>query len=218
MKKAILIAVFVLAALVAIAIACWVERAAVAAHLLSRHLGVPVSIETLEITKENAQISHLWIGNPSGFKDKDAFTAQTIEVDSTYSQITGNPLIIDRIAMSNLNIYLENNKNGETNWTRILKHSDSKKPSNRHYLIKTLTLQNLTVQVTQPNGKVKRYPTIPSMEFHNISDETGFPINEIEKAIFNQMIKNLYQQFDIQNLLQQAIPGGNYIPKLPFFN
>ena len=70
----------------------------------------------------------------------------------------------------------------------------------------------------QPNGQVKRYPTIPSMEFHNISDETGFPVSEIEKAIFNQVLKNLYQQLDLQNTLKQLIPGGNYIPKIPFFN
>ena len=212
------ILVFLILLISALALACWWGRATVAAYLIQRNLGAPVSIESLELTPTNASFSRLWIGNPSGFKDPTAFTAGSIEVDATYTQIMGDPLTIDRILMSDLNIYLENGKNGDTNWSKILEHSGSKSSSNKHYLIKTLTLKNLTVQVIQPNGQIKRYPTIASMEFYNISDQTGFPINEIEKAIFNQVLKNLYQQLDLQNTLKQIIPKGTYIPNIPFFN
>lgn len=215
MKKVFLILVLLAILIGGLGFACYAGRTSVLAYLMRSQLGVPVSMESLEITQQNAMISRLWIGNPPPFKSQSAFTAGSIEIDSTYSQMMGNPLIIDAINIADINIYLEENNTGKTNWDTILK--SSAKPSNRHYLIRNLVLTNLTVQLIQPDGKIKRYPTLARLEFQNISDETGFPVSEIEKAIFNQVLKNLYQQLDIQNTLKQLIPGGNYIPNIPFF-
>ena len=114
--------------------------------------------------------------------------------------------------MDDLFINLENQKNGETNWNQILSHRSSKPSPNRHYLIKTLIMRNLNVQVTQAGGQVKLYPALARLEFHNISDQTGFPISEIEKAIFNQMMQELYQKLDLKKMIKPLIPGGDYIP------
>ena len=191
----------------------WNQRASIAAGFIHRHLGVPVTIESLELTNQNATITELTIGNPSRFQSPSAFKAGSIEIVSTFDQIRANPLVIDEIVMNDLYIYVDNLKNGSTNWDQILAHHDER-PSDRHYIIKTLILRNLNVTVIQPDGQTKQYPALARMEFHNISDKTGFPVDEIEKAIFNEMMKNLFQQFNIQKIIQPLIPGGQLIPNL----
>lgn len=190
----------------------WFNRASLASALLRRHLGVPVRIESLDLSKTQATIHNLSIGNPKNYRNPTAFTARVIEIDSTLHQIRSDPLVIDAIKMEDLLVDIEHAKDsGETNWSQILQEN-SKKKSSRHYLIKTLTLKNLTVQVTFPDGSIRRYPTIEYMEFHNISEATGFPLNEIEKAIFNQVMKELFKKFDILKLFKQLLPG---LPSLP---
>ena len=77
--------------------------------------------------------------------------------------------------------------------------------------------------MTKADGSFKRYPTIPRMEFHNISSETGFPISEIEKAIFDLVMKDLFRKLQLDQLLRtidplKNLPGGSNIKHLPFFN
>ena len=169
-----------------------------------------MSIESLELRKQSATISDLKIGNPPRFQTPNAFTARSIDITTTFNQLRANPLVIDEIVMDDLNIYLESLKNNDTNWNQILAHHHDG-VSKRHYLIKTLILRNLTVQVTQANGQVKNYPALARMEFHNISDETGFPVNEIEKAILNQIMKDLFKQLDLGKIIP-LIPGGQIVP------
>jgi hypothetical protein len=213
MKKALFASLLLLLGIGLAAIFSWNQRAALAAGYLHRRLGVPVTIESLDLTRQSATIGRLAIGNPSRFLSPASFTARSIDITSTLDQLRSNPLLIDEIVMDDLFVNVENQKNGDTNWTQILAHHADRSKPDRHYLIKTLILRNLNVQVTQANGETKSYPAIAKMEFHNISDETGFPVDEIEKAIFNQMMQDLYKKLDLEKMIQPLIPGGKYIPK-----
>jgi uncharacterized protein involved in outer membrane biogenesis len=191
----------------------WVNRASLAAQILHRKLGVPVSVGSLDLTRTSATVQNLVIGNPPRYKQPNACTARTIDITSSWSHIRGNPLVIDEIEMNDLVITLEySKKKNVTNWDEILKHNQ--KPSSRHYLIRTLILRTLTVQVVTANGAIKRYPTLDRLEFHNISDETGFPVSEIEKAIFNRVMQDLFQRFNLQKIFEQLVPSGG-VPFLP---
>jgi hypothetical protein len=195
----------------------WMNRTALAAHFLSRQLHVPVSLHSLELSSTEADLIQLWVGNPAQFKTATAFAAQEIAIVSTPSQILGNPLVIDEIVIADIFVGIEYHEGGESNWDRILHHSSSSHSnSSKDYLIRTLVLTNLTVEVTQADGRVKRYPTIPRMEFHNISSKTGFPIEEIEKAIFHLMLQNLMQKFNfLLRQLPTPLPGGAPLPFFP---
>lgn len=193
----------------------WECKAAIAAKFISKHLHVPSRIETLDLTKTAMDISNLWIGTPFRSRTKTSFSAESIEADANFMHVFADPLIIDRIEISNIYVGIEYYENGQTNWSYMLGNtSEEKGPAKgRNYLIRTLVLENLTVEVTQANGQKKRYPTIGRMEFHNLSNETGFPVNEIEKAIFNQMMKNIFDQF---NLFKQ-LPTNSPLKYLPNF-
>ena len=211
-KKLLFSLVLLITILAIIALLAWNAKASVAASILHRHLGTPVTIESLDLTRQSATIANLSIGNPPHYQSSTSFTARTIDITTTLDQLRANPLLIDEIVMDDLFINVETQKNGETNWNEILSHRQTKPSTGRHYLIKTLIMRNLNVSVTSAGGETKRYPALARLEFHNISDETGFPVSEIEKAIFNQMMQNLYKQLDLEKMLKPIIPGGQFIP------
>lgn len=204
-------------ALICIAVALgltWTNRENILAHLISRQLHVPVSIRSLDISKTSAEITQLWIGNFPHSQTTTSFTAETLKLDGNWEQIFGNPLTIETIEIDNIFVGIEfYDANGkDSNWSRMLNENEPKKKNPKDYLIRTLTLRNLTVELTQADGKVKRYPTIKEMQFHNIGSETGFPVDEIEKAIFDMMMKDLFKKLQLDQLFKMSpIP-------LPFLN
>jgi hypothetical protein len=213
MKKLILALSVLVLALVLIGVLAWVNRAGVAAHCLSRELNnVPVKIDALDFGNGRTMINHLWIGNPRGSKTKTAFVTEKTEIDATWRQMRGNPMTIDAIVMQDIFVGVEIFRGNDTNWNHILKLNHPKKKSSRDYVIKRLTIRNLTVEVTQADGSVKRYPTIDQMEFNNITSASGFPIDEIEKAIFKLVMREIFKKYGLQQLndtLDAVVPGGS---------
>lgn len=194
----------------------WEAKTSVAAYVIARHLQVPVTLKTLEISQTQIDLERLWIGNPLRSQTNTAFASQTIDIDMDVPNIFDNPLIIDQIEIANIFVGIEYYENGSTNWDTILHTAAPSSKKGKDYLIRTLVLENLTVEVTQANGQKKRYPTIARMEFHNISNETGFPVAEIEKAIFNLMMKHIMDKF---NLFKQPLnlPVKSPLRYLPNF-
>jgi len=210
MRKCILIIACLLLVLCAASWLAWASKANILAQFLSRHMHVPVTIQTFDLAKTSAEIDQFLMGNPPRSKTASSFSAQTTAIKADMTQILANPLIIDQIEISNIFVGVEYYKDGSTNWDYILKTKAPKKQG-RDYLIRTLVLENLTVEVTSADGKTKRYPTLKRMEFHNISSASGFPIAEIEKAIFKLVMQDIFKQFD----LLQKLPINSPIKYLP---
>jgi len=219
MKKFFLISLGALALLVVFCLFAWANKTNFTASYFARELGVPVRMQTLHIHTGGADVSRFWVGNPPRAKTSTAFSSDTIQIATTFSQLVGETLVIDDIALADIYVgieYYSSNKK-KSNWDEIFSNRPEKSDQNgRDYLIKTLTLDRMKIEVVDAKGGVKTY-TLPHMEFHNISRETGFPIGEIEKAIFNQIIQQLIQKFTLDQLMN---PGTISIPKtipLPFF-
>lgn len=213
MRKFIIFIVCFCLAVLVLSWLAWENKARLAAHFISNHLHVPVKIESLELEKTQIDITSLWIGTPRYSKTSTSFSAETIEVDTNVNQILNNPLIIDKIVIANIFVGLEYFDNGQTNWSYMLDTPSQTEKKGRDYLIRTLVLENLTVEVTQANGQKKRYPTIPRMVFHNINSDSGFPVKEIEKAIFNLMMKDILDKFNL--LKQLPIPSNSPLKIIP---
>ena len=218
MKKFLLIVFFILAGAGIAGALAWVYRADVAAQLLARELGVPVTIDALSIHPQGSEISQVWIGNPPHSRTPTAFSAKQIAIQTTFPQLVADPLLIDEIVVSDILIGVEyyDSKKRQNNWQVILGEPEaSPVKSSRDYLIRTLRLERMEIQIVQANGSKKTY-TLPMMEFHNISAETGFPVGEIEKAIFKQVLQGLIQQLNLNQLFNGAIPIPKGIP-IPFW-
>ncbi|HSX26583.1 MAG TPA: hypothetical protein VLE89_06220 [Chlamydiales bacterium] len=220
MKKFFLALLLLILLVVAAGVLSWTNRTSFAAHFLSKSMKVPVTLHSLDIRKNQAHIDSLSIGNPPHSKTPTSFTTQTMMIQATLKEIVGNPLIIEEIDMSNIQVNIEyyNEDGTDNNWARILAlNPEIKEKKSRDYLIKTLILTNLTVTLNYANGKTKTYPTIPRMEFHNISSETGFPIDEIEKAIFDLVMKDIFRKLGLDRLLQTIEPLKSIPKSLPLF-
>jgi len=193
----------------------WFNIPNIVAHLLSKEFNVPVSIQNVTITKKHLKVDDLNIGTPKGSKTTSSFFSKKIDVSSTLSQVRAKTLTIDSFTLSNNVIGVEfyNSSGSNNNWTTLMNTpSKSKKETKRKYLIKKLTLYNITVVLTKENGQKQTFPTIDKLEFYNISDETGFPIDEIEKAIAQAILKSVFEKFKIMHLLKN-VPGVNIIKK-----
>ena len=216
MRKLLLILLLLIIGLGVLTWVGWGRRSAIAAQFIQKHLnGTPVTLDSLEFNDKGAELTNLTIKNPRGFRSSTAFTADSIAIDTTWQQLRADPLTIDLITMDTLVVTIEENKKGKVNWDEILAGGSKQSSNGRHWLIKTLILTNLTVRAIKPDGTIKTYPTLSRMEFHDLSDETGFPVSEIEKAIFNEVMKNLFKNLDLQKIIQPAVPGGKYLPSFP---
>lgn len=206
MKKISLFLALIILAILSVTFLAWANKENILAHFLSRELHVPTSLRLLEIDKQGATLDHFWVGNPPHSQTSTSFAAETTRIDTSLDALFGNPLVIEKIEIDNIFVGIEfyDKQGTKTNWNVILPDEKEETKSSRDYLIKTLILHNLTVEVTKVDGTVKRYPTISEMEFHNITSETGFPIDEIEKAIFNLMMKNLFQSLPINQLFKAS--------------
>lgn len=176
-------------------------------YYLSKDLKVPVTLSTLDYEKGHIFIRNLTIANPSGSVSSTAFQSEKIDIHSSLTRLFSNPLIIEDLQLSNVNVNIEYYDNGQSssNWTILVKSSKKKKSSHR-YLIKRVVINNLTVSITQSSGNTKTYPTLQQMVFYDISDESGIPVDQIEKAIFNEIIKSILREYSLPSLIK-SIPG-----------
>jgi hypothetical protein len=219
MKKVLIFLFLFLTVVVVALLILWNQRSALVSRFLSSQLNVPVSIQQIDIAKNHADIIKLHIGNPPKSQTKTAFQSDLISISASLKGLRGDPLIIEEIHIQNILLGLESyNVSGtETNWTEILRPKIRKeKPAKRGWLVKKLTLNNLTVEQTKMDGKTTRYPTLQKLEFENISDETGFPIEEIEKAIFNTVLRSVFQNLGI-DILKSLSPEKWFPDTIPFF-
>ncbi len=222
MRKLLLLVLLFFGILGALILFVWGDRVHFSAAFLSRQLGVPVRMEAIEMHTKGAFIEHLWIGNPPRSQTTTAFSAESIDIDTTLQKIFGHPLLIEEILVREIFVGIEyyDSKKQVSNWNVILQPPSPSQgqPGGRDYLIRTLRLENLKIEVTHANGKIERY-SLPQMEFHNLTSETGFPVDEIEKAIFQQMMLNLIQQFHLDQILDaiRPLPLPMQIPSIPFF-
>lgn len=217
MKRILFFLLFLVIAVVVAATLAWTNKKAILTHFLSKQLHTSVTIQAFDISKTEMDITQIWIGNPPPAKTPTAFSAESISLETTVSEILGSPLIIEEININDIFVGIEfyNTKGDDNNWSRILGTNHKEQKNGRPYLIRKLILRNLTVELTKADGKTKRYPTIPKMEFYNISNETGFPIEEIQKAIFNLMLQDLFKQLNLDQLLKGIFPESSPLKLIP---
>ncbi len=187
--------------------------------MLTKDFGVPVTIENITYSKNNLDIKNFDVSNPKGSQTKTALIAKNINISASLEEIKGDVLTVNSITLDNLMIGIEfyNSDGSKNNWATIMGMPPAKqKGKKRKYLIKTLTLNNIGVTLTKKDGTKQTFPTIKKIEFHNISDETGFPIDEIEKAIAHAILKSIFQQFNLENLLKTINPANIIKKAIPF--
>ena len=198
----------------------WINKANILAHFLSKEFPTKVTVERVGYTPGKWYINDLNLRNIPGSKHPSAFTVEKIEIDAKMSEVFGETMTIGKIDMLKNDIAIElYNKNGTSNnWSKLLytpeekkksSHSSgkgTKKSSSKKYLIKNLTLRNITIHLTDSEGNTRILGPIKKLEFNNISDESGLPISELEDVIFQLILKSVIKQFSLENLFKLTDP------------
>ncbi|MEI6242285.1 MAG: hypothetical protein WCP39_02645 [Chlamydiota bacterium] len=176
---------------------------------LSNNFDLPVSVKRLSITPFSLTLHEFSIDNLLPAKTKKAFVARSIAIHTTIPKLRGNPLTVNSIELKDIDIYVElYDKSGQkNNWKDILQsglHNES--PSSRSYIIEKITLDQIRITLIDSEGKITRIPGINHLEFLNLSNKSGFPIEKLEKAILYTIMKSVYQSAGLQNLLDSLNP------------
>ena len=220
MKKIFIPLISFILIIVIIGFILWFNIPNIIARMISKELSVPVSIENVVISKHNLVIENLDVGTPKNSKTKSSFSSKIIDMETSLKHLRGETLTINSLMFQDSIIGIEfyNATGTNNNWATIMSTpTKSKKQTKRKYLIKKLILTNITVVLTKANGQKQTFPTIDRLEFENITDETGFPIDEIEKAIAQAVLRSVFQKFNLLHLFDN-IPPVNVIKKIvPLF-
>lgn len=224
MKKALSFPLVILAGLLLSAFVAWANKTHIVANFLSQELHVPIAIRSVHLNRDLAILSRITAGNPPRSKSKSSFSASQVQINTTWRKLVSNPLLIEEIKIDDIFISVElyNQDGTDNNWSHILRKNKNNQKKIKPYLIKRLTLNNITVELVHANGTIKRYPPIEQMIFADISSESGFPAGELEKALFRIMMQDIFQRFNLNQLLQTIgpfdyIPGGIPLPFFPGF-
>jgi hypothetical protein len=220
MKKAIIIFGSFIAFVVIIATILWFNMPSYISRYLTKEFGVQTSISNVTLDTKNLNVYNLIMENPKGSKIQNALTCKKINLNSTIKNISSSTLTINSISLENISIAVElyNSSGTDNNWVRIMDTKETDTKSDRKYLIKTLKLNNINI-VLYRNNKIENLKPIKNLTFNNISNESGFPIEEIEKAIAHVILKHIFKQYNLLDLLKSIDPTKiieKSIP-IPFF-
>ncbi len=185
----------------------WTYKNLLFEKLLSKQLNnMPVRLYSLDFSKNCMTLKDLFIGNAPQSRTNISFGVEEINIDTSLKEITKNPLVIDSISFKDTLIAVEyfNESGTKNNWQLLLSDTSPKWKIKKNYLIKKVTVENIVIQVTDHNGKVVKYPPINKMEFFNINQELGFPINKIDKMIFNTIVRAVFSRLGLDNLLDDT--------------
>ncbi len=199
----------------------YLNRAKISSYLLSKHFHLDVDIENIDFIRNGININNFVIHNPIGSKTQTALYTKDINIDAPLRDLMKKTFTIESITLRDIVIGIEyyDVTGEENNWNRImLIDVEEDKASTREYLIKTLTLENLQVYLTKSSGTVIKFPVIHHLEFHDISNKTGFPLNKLEKALMQAVIRSVFSRIGLGNLVKTLNPL-KVVPKileLPF--
>lgn len=189
------------------------------ANNLSKKLGVTVSIDSMGFMPSKVEARQLEIGNPRGYSLPKAFSAKEILVHAPITRYFKDDVVIEEINVNDVYLGLEFDSTSGTdgNWTQIMGnyHKNSKLeqegPGIRKVLIKRLIFTNIQTDLLfRGEGKAKKLPTISHMEFTNVSSEGGIPSDQLIDNILAQMLKEVFLQYNLGNMLQGILqaPGS----------
>ena len=183
----------------------------ITSSLLSRKCGFPVTIQELEINRKEIKAQNFSIFNLTPSPHDPALSCSELKITTTFKQVFGNTLTIDRIWLKNtgLNIQFFDAARQKNNFLQLFNAKKTKtsksKGKSKPYLIKKIVLQEINVKLIFADGKTREV-TIPELVFTNITDKSGFPIEDLEKAILHAIIRSVFDKLGLKNLLKTLSP------------
>ena len=187
------------------------NRASILGKMISHQTGFPITMKKIFFHKKSFVIQGLEIANPQKMECPVALKVQTIQIDAPYHRYLDNPIMIDRIHMSNIYVTIDTHHNNQpiSNWDILInntKKKDSSFPATKHKaIIKKLILTNIEIDLILPIGSIHHLSPIDHLEFDNIDSATGIPIQEITKIVIYKMINSIFIEKGLKTVIETPI-------------
>ncbi len=217
MKKFLFILLFIIFLVFIAGILVWTNKEKAVSYILSKDFTVPVKVGKIDFEPNRLILRNFEIGNPPSSDLPRALFCKTITFYYLWEEIRDEVFTIDAIAIEDIDLQVEfYNQSGDTNnWTQIVEEDD-KDHSSKEYRIKLVDLKNLVLTLQKYKSKPTIYPSI-GLTLYNITNESGVPIDEIEKAIFYEALKSVFQKYSLPNLLDKVNPVKIFPKIIPFW-
>jgi uncharacterized protein involved in outer membrane biogenesis len=192
---------------------------------LSKKMKVPVEIEEMDLSFNTIEVIKLEIGNPKDSILPRAFSSESIKIHAPLTEYLHDHIVIETINVDDIYLGLEFNtpRSTEGNWTTIMNNfknsseaESSSSSSKKTVLIKKLVLTNISVELVYKEGdkKVKKLKPIARLEFTNVTSEGGIPTEQLMKTVLGQMLKSVFEQENLKDMLNGILKPQDQIQKL----
>jgi hypothetical protein len=177
----------------------------------SHVLGVPTRAESVSvgIVSGKTTIEGLEVDNPAGYAPVKFLRLGSVSVEAPFSQLTGEKIVIDKVALSDLTIDLEKGKDGKLNVEKIVenlkKATGADKPAepqpepppgeSKEAIVKELRLERMTVHLRNIAGgkdgvvEVK----LPDLVVRDLSSKGGVDVlaSELSGVVIGSVMKSV---------------------------
>ena len=175
---------------------------------LSKTLNTQVTIENVSVGFESIEVIGLKISNPKNSSLKNAFSADSIEVDFNFSSLFKDTIIIDKITLDNAKIGIDfyNATGSDNNWRTILKNLPKTKPStnpidaDKNKQEKQFIINKLLLLDTQVEAQHKLFgpysvliPLKEEIVFNNLTSQKAVDLKEALTLLFGSLLELVKQ-------------------------
>jgi len=212
--------------------------------ILSRILRTPVQVAAIEISKDGLYVQKLEVHNPADCLLQNAFSCSSINFKMNWKELTkafiddnSKGIVVDevRICQPYMSLELFNLLGSDNNWTRILNHLNSKKPTRdkhkpaRTFTIKKIILENIQVEIRNHLiGKaVIRPKEIEQIEINDIGSKSPMTSQQLVYIIATTVLNQVGKNLDLPSLSREillnsrnslsdfSVQGGDVRPGAP---
>ena len=208
MKRLLCIFVAVLLVIASMAYIAYANASLILAELIGHKTHTTVTIEDIHFHSGGFMIEKLRIGNPKEARLPTAMKVETIDIEAPYRQYFWNPIIIDKIQMSDVyvNIQLYTKDQTKGNWQTILANMEEDHKSffsiEREAIIKKLIFTNIQIDLILSNGKLHKLSPIERLEFDDVTSDKGIPTQEISEIIMQKMMNSIFLQQGLKAIIE----------------
>lgn len=190
---------------------------------LSKKLGVPVSIESINFGISDIEVKEIEIGNPPGYNLPKAFSAEEIEISAPVTELLKSNIEIDEIEVEDiyLGIEFDTKTSASGNWSKIFSNfqqrAEINKEAGKEVLVKKLVFKNIRTEVLfRDGGSAQQLPVIRQIVLTNVSTKGGIPTDQLMGSVLAQMLKEVFIQQNLNNMLKGIIldAPGKAVDKL----
>lgn len=183
---------------------------------LTKTLNTPVKIEGVSVGFESIEVIGLKIANPKNSTLKNAFSADSIEIDFNFASLFKDTVIIEKVTMDNAKIGIDfyNATGSENNWKTLLKNipnekeAASNKTEEKIKTKKNFIINKLLLSDTQVEAQHKLFgpysvliPLKEEIVFNNLTSQNAVDLKEAFTIIFTSLLEIAKQLKGFKDIL-----------------